>query len=159
MPPEYIILFLRLNMGIQEIQNGIVGAVQAKLLIKNIAAISVPIGTSDAFMDLYSFAKRIFNIISNNQLILSNLHKMKDILLPKLMLKNSDSSSDKLKFVVTLNLFQGLTSLKLAFLIGKIPKRVRDDMKNLTCHAELVSASCQLEVFRSGFNPTMIIKS
>ena len=134
MPPEYIILFLRLNMGIQEIQNGIVGAVQAKLLIKNIAAISVPIGTSDAFMDLYSFAKRIFNIISNNQLILSNLHKMKDILLPKLMLKNSDSSSDKLKFVVTLNLFQGLTSLKLAFLIGKIPKRVRDDMKNLTCH-------------------------
>ena len=103
MPPEYIILFLRSNMGIQEIQNGIVGAVQAKLLIKNIAAISVPIGTSDAFMDLYSFAKRIFNIISNNQLILSNLYKMKDILLPKLMLKNSDSSSDKLRFVVTLN--------------------------------------------------------
>ena len=97
--PEYIILFLRSNMGIQEIQNGIVGAVQAKLPIKNIAAINVPISKSDTFNNLYSSAKRIFSIISNNQSILSNLHNMRDILLPKLMLENCDSSSDKLSFI------------------------------------------------------------
>lgn len=88
-PPEYIILFLRSNMGIQEIQNGIIGAVQAKLPIKNIAAINVPICKSNAFDNLYSSAKRIFNLISNNQSILSNLHNMRDILLPKLMLEES----------------------------------------------------------------------
>lgn len=48
-------------------------------------------------------AKIIFKMIKANQFEMNSLNNLKDTLLPKLMLENSDSSTAKLSFICVLN--------------------------------------------------------
>lgn len=79
---EYILLFLRSKEGQEAIKLNTVGAVQAKLPIKNIQAIKVPIFSDKEFNE---YINSIFKNIANNILENNKLIQLRDTLLPKLM--------------------------------------------------------------------------
>lgn len=81
-PPEFLLLFLRSKVGQDAIINSSVGAVQAKLPIKNIQAIKVPIMSDKEFN---SYINSIFKNIASNILENEKLIQLRDTLLPKLM--------------------------------------------------------------------------
>lgn len=96
--PEFLLLFLRSKVGQELIKKSTVGAVQAKLPIKNIQAIKVPIFYDIGFNN---YLKLVFTNISNNILENQSLIHIRDLLLPKLMsgeidVSNVDISADKL---------------------------------------------------------------
>lgn len=80
--PEFLLLFLRSKVGQDAIINSSVGAVQAKLPIKNIQAIKVPIMSDKEFN---SYINSIFKNIASNILENEKLIQLRDTLLPKLM--------------------------------------------------------------------------
>ncbi|MBQ9246662.1 restriction endonuclease subunit S [bacterium] len=100
--PEFLLLFLRSKIGQELINKSTVGAVQAKLPIKNIQAIKVPIFSD---IEFNNYIKSIFANIANNILVNSRLIQLRDTLLPKLMsgeidVSNADISTDKLSFII-----------------------------------------------------------
>ena len=93
-------MFLRSKIGKELINKSTVGAVQAKLPIKNIQAIKVPIFSDKEFNE---YINSIFKNIANNILENNKLIQLRDTLLPKLMsgeidVSNVDISTDKLSF-------------------------------------------------------------
>lgn len=98
--PEYLLLYLRSQHGSEEIKKGIVGAVQAKLPIKNIQAISVPLLPQFELKSLNDTLKVLFNHLSINVAESKCLADIRDSLLPKLMSGELDVSK--------LNLFKPL---------------------------------------------------
>lgn len=90
--PEYLLLFLRSQKGAEEIKKGTVGAVQAKLPIKNIQAINIPVLPSAEVEPLNATLKELFNQIATNVAESKCLMNVRDLLLPKLMSGEIDVS-------------------------------------------------------------------
>ena len=83
--PEYLILFLRSQNGVKEIQKGTVGAVQAKLPIKNIQSINIPLLPQSEMQSLNNTLTTLFSQISTNTAESKCLASIRDSLLPQLM--------------------------------------------------------------------------
>ena len=90
--PEYLLLYLRSQHGFEEIKKGTVGAVQAKLPIKNIHALSVPLLPQSDLQSLNDTLKVLFNQLSINVAESKCLTDIRDSLLPKLMSGELDVS-------------------------------------------------------------------
>ena len=91
--PEYLLLYLRSQHGSKEIRKGTVGAVQAKLPIKNIQALSVPLLPQSDLQSLNDTLKVLFNQLSINVAESTCLTDIRDSLLPKLMSGELDISN------------------------------------------------------------------
>ena len=91
--PEYLLLYLRSQHGSEEIKKGTVGAVQAKLPIKNIQALSVPLLPQSDLQSLNDTLKVLFNQLSINVAESRCLTDIRDSLLPKLMSGELDVSN------------------------------------------------------------------
>ncbi len=91
--PEYLLLYLRSQHGSEEIKKGTVGAVQAKLPIKNIQALSVPLLPQPDLQSLNNTLKVLFNQLSINVAESKCLTDIRDSLLPKLMSGELDVSN------------------------------------------------------------------
>lgn len=91
--PEYLLLYLRSQHGSEEIKKGTVGAVQAKLPIKNIQALSVPLLRQSDLQSLNDTLKVLFNQLSINVAESKCLTDIRDSLLPKLMSGELDVSN------------------------------------------------------------------
>ena len=83
--PEYLLLYLRSQLGKEAIAKGTVGAVQQKLPIKNIQAIPIPLLSEKDKNALFYTLDSIFSGISNNVIQSTKLASLRDTLLPKLM--------------------------------------------------------------------------
>ena len=90
--PEYLLLFLRSVDGQNAICQGTVGAVQAKLPIKNIQSIPVPIIPEPQRNQLNDQLHTIFLSIAANLSENSHLIQIRDSLLPRLMSGDIDVS-------------------------------------------------------------------
>ena len=90
--PEYLLLYLRSTAGVEAITKGTVGAVQLKLPIKNIQAISVPLLSETDAESLNEILLPIFNQISANVTESKLLAETRDALLPKMMSGELDVS-------------------------------------------------------------------
>lgn len=90
--PEYLYLFVNSQEGQNAIKQGTVGAVQPKLPIKNIQAISIPILSKTDMEKLNGCLKPFFEQISENMAENSRLISLRDSLLPKLMSGELDVS-------------------------------------------------------------------
>lgn len=90
--PEYLLLYLRSPNGVEEIKKSIVGAVQAKLPIKNIQAIRIPLLPRSELQSLNDILTTLFNQMSTNVAESKNLAGIRDSLLPKLMSGEIDVS-------------------------------------------------------------------
>ena len=90
--PEYLLLFLRSNEGQAEIIKGTVGAVQAKLPIKNIQSIRIPILPDIEMESLKEKLQPIFAVIASNTAENLKLNNIRDSFLPKLMSGEIDVS-------------------------------------------------------------------
>ena len=91
--PEYLLLYLRSQHGSEEIKKGTVGAVQAKLPIKNIQALSVPLLPQSDLQSLNDTLKVLFNQLSISVAESKCLTDIRDSLLPKLMSGELDVSN------------------------------------------------------------------
>lgn len=91
--PEYLLLYLRSQHGSGEIKKGTVGAVQEKLPIKNIQALSVPLLPQSDLQSLNDTLKVLFNQMSINVAESKCLTDIRDSLLPKLMSGELDVSN------------------------------------------------------------------
>ena len=94
--PEYLILFLRSQNGVKEIQKGTVGAVQAKLPIKNIQSINIPLLPQSEMQSLSDTLTTLFSQISMNTAESKCLAGIRDSLLPRLMNGEIDVSEVKI---------------------------------------------------------------
>ena len=94
--PEYLILFLRSQNGVKEIQKGTVGAVQAKLPIKNIQSINIPLLPQSEMQSLSDTLTTLFSQISMNTAESKCLAGIRDSLLPQLMNGEIDVSEVKI---------------------------------------------------------------
>ena len=83
--PEYLTLFLRSKEGQDAIRKGTVGAVQAKLPIKNIQAIPLALLPQNDMQKINGELSVIFELISQNLSEMNVLQATRDSLLPKLM--------------------------------------------------------------------------
>ena len=83
--PEYLLLYLRSQLGREAIAKGTVGAVQQKLPIKNIQAIPIPLLSEKDKNALFCTLDSIFAGISNNVIQSAKLASLRDTLLPRLM--------------------------------------------------------------------------
>ena len=91
--PEYILLYLRSKEGQEAISRGTVGAVQAKLPLKNIQSINVPLLSRDKMVALQKQILPLFNQMADNTSENAKLTSLRDILLPKLMSGEIDLSN------------------------------------------------------------------
>lgn len=90
--PEYLLLFLRSKDGQEAIARGTVGAVQAKLPIKNIQSIPIPLLPMEIMPTLQKQIESIFKTIACNMTENTKLSAIRDVLLPKLMSGELDVS-------------------------------------------------------------------
>ena len=90
--PEYLLLYLRSQLGREAITKGTVGAVQQKLPIKNIQAIPIPLLSEKDKNTLFCTLDSIFAEISSNVIQSVKLSSLRDTLLPKLMSGELDVS-------------------------------------------------------------------
>ena len=90
--PEYLLLYLRSQLGREAITKGTVGAVQQKLPIKNIQAIPIPVLSEKDKNTLFCTLDSIFAEISSNVIQSAKLSSLRDTLLPKLMSGELDVS-------------------------------------------------------------------
>lgn len=90
--PEYLLLYLRSQLGREAITKGTVGAVQQKLPIKNIQAIPIPLLSEKDKNTLFCTLDSIFAEISSNVIQSVKLSSLRDTLLPKLMSGEFDVS-------------------------------------------------------------------
>ena len=91
--PEYLLLYLRSQLGREAIAKGTVGAVQQKLPIKNIQAIPIPLLIEKDKNTLFCTLDSIFAEISSNVIQSAKLASLRDTLLPKLMSGELDVSN------------------------------------------------------------------
>lgn len=91
--PEYLLLFLRSMAGQNAIRQGTVGAVQAKLPIKNVQAITIPIIPESQCNELYRRLETIFLAISTRLSESASLIQIRDSLLPRLISGEVDVSN------------------------------------------------------------------
>ena len=91
--PEYILLYLRSKEGQEAIARSTVGAVQAKLPLKNILSINVPLLKQDTMIALQEQIVPLFNRIAGNTSENMKLTTLRDTLLPKLMSGEVDLSN------------------------------------------------------------------
>ena len=91
--PEYLLLYLRSQLGREAIAKGTVGAVQQKLPIKNIQAIPIPLLSEKDKNALFCTLDSIFAGISNNVIQSAKLASLRDTLLPRLMSGELDVSN------------------------------------------------------------------
>lgn len=94
--PEYLLLYLRSQLGREAITKGTVGAVQQKLPIKNIQAIPIPLLSEKDKNTLFCTLDSIFAEISSNVIQSAKLSSLRDTLLPKLMSGELDVSDIEL---------------------------------------------------------------
>lgn len=94
--PEYLLLYLRSQLGREAIAKGTVGAVQQKLPIKNIQAIPIPLLSEKDKNTLFCTLDSIFAEISSNVIQSAKLASLRDTLLPKLMNGEIDVSEVKI---------------------------------------------------------------
>ena len=92
MTPEYLLLYLRSQLGREAITKGTVGAVQQKLPIKNIQTIPIPLLSEKDKNTLFCILDSIFAEISSNVIQSAKLSSLRDTLLPKLMSGEIDVS-------------------------------------------------------------------
>ena len=90
--PEYLLLYLRSSAGIEAITKGTVGAVQAKLPIKNIQSIPIPLLPNREIIPLNEALTAIFNKISANVTESKKLTDIRNALLPQLLSGELDVS-------------------------------------------------------------------
>lgn len=90
--PEYLLLYLRSQLGREAITKGTVGAVQQKLPIKNIQAIPIPLLSEKDKNTLFCTIDSIFAEISSNVIQSAKLSSLRDTLLPRLMSGELDVS-------------------------------------------------------------------
>ena len=90
--PEYLLLYLRSQLGREAITKGTVGAVQQKLPIKNIQAIPIPLLSEKDKNTLLCTLDSIFAEISINVIQSAKLSSLRDTLLPRLMSGELDVS-------------------------------------------------------------------
>lgn len=90
--PEYLLLYLRSQLGREAITKGTVGAVQQKLPIKNIQAIPIPLLSEKDKNTLFCTLDSIFAEISSNVIQSTMLSSLRDTLLPRLMSGELDVS-------------------------------------------------------------------
>lgn len=90
--PEYLLLYLRSQLGREAIAKGTVGAVQQKLPIKNIQAIPIPLLSEKDKNALFCTLDSIFAGISNNVIQSAKLASLRDTLLPRLISGELDVS-------------------------------------------------------------------
>ena len=90
--PEYLLLYLRSQLGREAITKGTVGAVQQKLPIKNIQAIPIPLLGEKDKNTLFCTLDSIFAEISSNVIQSAMLSSLRDTLLPRLMSGELDVS-------------------------------------------------------------------
>ena len=90
--PEYLLLYLRSQLGREAITKGTVGAVQQKLPIKNIQAIPIPLLSEKDKNTLFCTLDSIFAEISSNVIQSAMLSSLRDTLLPRLMSGELDVS-------------------------------------------------------------------
>ena len=90
--PEYLLLFLRSTAGLNAIRQATVGAVQAKLPIKNIQAISIPTIPEAQRSELYPQLETLFSAISVRLSENMSLAQTRDLLLLRLMSGEIDVS-------------------------------------------------------------------
>ena len=90
--PEYLLIYLRSQLGREAIAKGTVGAVQQKLPIKNIQAIPIPLLSEKDKNALFCTLDSIFAGISNNVIQSAKLASLRDTLLPRLMSGELDVS-------------------------------------------------------------------
>lgn len=91
--PEYLVLYLRSQLGREAIAKGTVGAVQQKLPIKNIQAIPIPLLIEKDKNTLFCTLDSIFAEISSNVIQSAKLASLRDTLIPKLMSGELDVSN------------------------------------------------------------------
>ena len=91
--PEYLLLYLRSQLGREAITKGTVGAVQQKLPIKNIQAIPIPLLSENDKNILFCTLDSIFAEISSNVIQSAKLSSLRDTLLPRLMSGELDASN------------------------------------------------------------------
>lgn len=91
--PEYLLLYLRSQLGREAITKGTVGAVQQKLPIKNIQAIPIPLLSEKDKNTLFCTLDSIFAEISSNVIQSAKLSSLRDTLLPRLMSGELDASN------------------------------------------------------------------
>ena len=91
--PEYLLLYLRSQLGREAITKGTVGAVQQKLPIKNIQAIPIPLLNEKDKDTLFCTLDSIFAEISSNVIQSAKLSSLRDTLLPRLMSGELDVSN------------------------------------------------------------------
>lgn len=91
--PEYLVLYLRSQLGREAIAKGTVGAVQQKLPIKNIQAIPIPLLIEKDKNTLFCTLDFIFAEISSNVIQSAKLASLRDTLIPKLMSGELDVSN------------------------------------------------------------------
>lgn len=90
--PQYLFLYLRSSDGQHEIARSTVGAVQAKLPIKNIQAINVPVLTSTQGKNLCETLNPLFSNMESLVAEIYSLTRLKNTLLPKLLSGEIDVS-------------------------------------------------------------------
>lgn len=90
--PQYLFLYLRSSDGQHEIARSTVGAVQAKLPIKNIQAINVPVLTSTQGKTLCETLNPLFSNMESLVAEIYSLTRLKNTLLPKLLSGEIDVS-------------------------------------------------------------------
>lgn len=90
--PQYLFLYLRSSDGQHEIARSSVGAVQAKLPIKNIQAINVPVLTSTQGKNLCETLNPLFSNMESLVAEIYSLTRLKNTLLPKLLSGEIDVS-------------------------------------------------------------------
>lgn len=90
--PEYLLLYLNSTDGKNAISQGTVGAVQAKLPIKNIQALEIPLLPVEKMTILQSQIHSLFEVITENLTENARLLNLKDTLLPKLISGELDVS-------------------------------------------------------------------
>ena len=64
--PEYVLIYLRTRTGQSAISQATVGAVQAKLPLKNIQNLDIPFFEDSIMKEYNDFLRKTFTCISNN---------------------------------------------------------------------------------------------
>ncbi len=90
--PDYLFLFLLSNAGQESLKKGTVGAVQAKLPIKNIQSLPLLLPPDSVINEFQSIVGDMLTLVSNNLTENCSLNEVRDTLLPKLMSGEIDVS-------------------------------------------------------------------
>ena len=92
--------FFKRYLLINPLYNHVTGSAQPQVTIDNLKYVKVPDIKIDEICNLINLLSKISQFQYNNGQQVIKLQKIKNTLLPKLMLESGESSSDKLSFIV-----------------------------------------------------------